>query len=125
MVAAEALRLIGKHLVRAVRDPADIEARTEMLYAATLGGIAFANAGCHLPHGMSYAVSGLVRAINRGFKDAAADPKAALVWYLRAKAGGIVDDALEVELMKRLSEAEIAEAKRLAGEAPASRPEGG
>ena len=44
MVAAEALRLIGKHLVRAVRDPADIEARTEMLYAATLGGIAFANA---------------------------------------------------------------------------------
>lgn len=61
MVAAEALRLIGKHLVRAVRDPADIEARTEMLYAATLGGIAFANAGCHLPHGMSYAVSGMVK----------------------------------------------------------------
>ena len=61
MVAAEALRLIGKHLVRAVRDPADTEARTEMLYAATLGGIAFANAGCHLPHGMSYAVSGMVK----------------------------------------------------------------
>ena len=32
-----------------------------MMYAATLGGIAFANAGCHLPHGMSYAVSGLVK----------------------------------------------------------------
>ena len=60
-VAAEALRLIGKHLVRAVRDVADVEARTEMMYAATLGGIAFANAGCHLPHGMSYAVSGLVK----------------------------------------------------------------
>ena len=60
-VAAEALRLIGRHLVRAVRDPGDIEARTEMMYAATLGGIAFANAGCHLPHGMSYAVSGLVK----------------------------------------------------------------
>ncbi|MEP7083991.1 MAG: hydroxyacid-oxoacid transhydrogenase [Betaproteobacteria bacterium] len=60
-VAAEALRLIGMHLVRAVRDASDIEARTEMMYAATLGGIAFANAGCHLPHGMSYAVSGLVK----------------------------------------------------------------
>ena len=32
-----------------------------MMYAATLSGIAFANAGCHLPHGMSYAVSGLVK----------------------------------------------------------------
>ncbi|MEO7760677.1 MAG: hydroxyacid-oxoacid transhydrogenase [Casimicrobiaceae bacterium] len=60
-VAAEALRLIGKNLVRAVQDPHDTEARTEMMYAATLGGIAFANAGCHLPHGMSYAVSGLVK----------------------------------------------------------------
>ena len=60
-VAAEALRSIGRHLVRAVRDPGDGEARTEMMYAATLAGIAFGNAGCHLPHGMSYAVSGLVK----------------------------------------------------------------
>ncbi len=61
MVAFEALRLVGKYLVRAVNDPADIEARAEMMYAGTLAGIAFGNAGCHLPHGMSYAVSGLVR----------------------------------------------------------------
>ena len=61
MAAFEALGLVGKYLVRAVNDPADVEARTEMMYAATLAGIAFGNAGCHLPHGMSYAVSGLVR----------------------------------------------------------------
>jgi alcohol dehydrogenase class IV len=60
-LALEALRAIGRHLVRAVRDPADTEARTEMMYAATLAGIAFGNCGCHIPHGMSYAVSGLVR----------------------------------------------------------------
>jgi hydroxyacid-oxoacid transhydrogenase len=60
-VAFEALRLIGRYFVRAVRDAADTEARSEMMYAATLAGIAFGNAGCHLPHGMSYAVSGLVR----------------------------------------------------------------
>ena len=60
MVAFEALSLVGKYLVRAVNDPADTEARAEMMYAATLAGIAFGNAGCHLPHGMSYAVSGLV-----------------------------------------------------------------
>ena len=61
MVALEALTLIGKYLVRAVNDASDAEARSEMMYAATLAGIAFGNAGCHLPHGMSYAVSGLVR----------------------------------------------------------------
>jgi alcohol dehydrogenase class IV len=61
MVATEALRSCGKYLVRAVRDASDVEARTEMMYAGSLAGIAFGNAGCHLPHGMSYAVSGLVR----------------------------------------------------------------
>ena len=61
MVAFEALSLIGKYLVRAVNDQSDEEARAEMMYAATLAGIAFGNAGCHLPHGMSYAVSGLIK----------------------------------------------------------------
>ena len=60
-IAAEALRSVGQYLVRAVRDAADTEARTEMMYAGTLAGIAFGNAGCHLPQGMSYAVSGLVK----------------------------------------------------------------
>ena len=32
-----------------------------MMYAAMLAGIAFNAAGCHLPHGLSYAVSGLAK----------------------------------------------------------------
>jgi alcohol dehydrogenase class IV len=60
-IGTEALRLVGAHLVRATRDAADVEARTEMMYAGTLAGIAFGGAGCHVPHGMSYAVAGLVR----------------------------------------------------------------
>jgi alcohol dehydrogenase class IV len=60
-LAAEALKGVGRHLVRAVTDASDIEARTEMMYAAMLAGIAFNAAGCHLPHGLSYAVSGLAR----------------------------------------------------------------
>jgi alcohol dehydrogenase class IV len=61
MLATEALRGVGKFLVRAVSDASDVEARTEMMYAAMLAGIAFNAAGCHLPHGLSYAVSGLTK----------------------------------------------------------------
>jgi alcohol dehydrogenase class IV len=56
-----ALKLAGRYLVRAVRDASDAEAREGMAWAATLAGIAFGNAGVHLPHAMSYAVSGHVR----------------------------------------------------------------
>jgi alcohol dehydrogenase class IV len=56
-----ALELCGRYLVRAVRDASDAEARDGMAWAATLAGIAFGNAGVHLPHAMSYAVSGLAR----------------------------------------------------------------
>jgi alcohol dehydrogenase class IV len=61
MLATHALQSVDRFLVRAVRDPDDIEARTEMMYAAMLAGIAFNAAGCHLPHGLSYAVSGLAK----------------------------------------------------------------
>jgi hydroxyacid-oxoacid transhydrogenase len=57
----EALRLLGQFLERAVRDAVDTEAREQMMWAATLAGIAFGNAGVHAPHGMAYAVAGLVR----------------------------------------------------------------
>jgi len=57
----EALRLVAAFLRRAVADPADDEARASMLLAASYAGIGFGNAGVHLPHGMSYPVSGLVR----------------------------------------------------------------
>ncbi|HEV2491945.1 MAG TPA: hydroxyacid-oxoacid transhydrogenase [Terriglobia bacterium] len=57
----EALRLVAVYLRRAVADAADDEARTSMLLAASYAGIGFGNAGVHLPHGLSYPVSGLVR----------------------------------------------------------------
>lgn len=56
-----ALRLGGRYLIRAVRDASDSEAREQLSWAATLAGIAFGNAGVHLPHAMSYAVAGLAR----------------------------------------------------------------
>lgn len=57
----EALRLLGGYLERAVNDASDREAREQTMWAATLAGIAFGNAGVHIPHAMAYAVAGQVR----------------------------------------------------------------
>ncbi len=57
----QALRMVAKYLVRAVADPSDDEARAQMLLAAAYAGVGFGNAGVHLPHGMSYPVSGHVK----------------------------------------------------------------
>lgn len=57
----QALRMVARFLVRAVENPEDDEARASMLLAASYAGMGFGNAGVHLPHGMSYPVSGNVK----------------------------------------------------------------
>ena len=57
----QALRMVSQFIVRAVADPSDDEARSQMLLAASYAGVGFGNAGVHLPHGMSYPVSGNVK----------------------------------------------------------------
>jgi hydroxyacid-oxoacid transhydrogenase len=57
----QALRMVCEYIVRAVEDPSDDEARANMLLAASYAGVGFGNAGVHLPHGMSYPVSGNVK----------------------------------------------------------------
>lgn len=59
--ASRAIQMCSEYLVRAVHDPEDDEARSQMLLAAAIAGIGFGNAGVHLPHGMSYPVAGMVR----------------------------------------------------------------
>ena len=59
--ALQALRMVATYIVRAVEDPGDDEARGNMLLAASYAGVGFGNAGVHLPHGMSYPVSGHVK----------------------------------------------------------------
>ena len=60
----KALRSTVEYLPRAVKDPEDFQAQSEMLLAATLAGVGFGNAGVHLCHGMSYPISGQ----NPGYK---------------------------------------------------------
>jgi alcohol dehydrogenase class IV len=61
LACVEALRILGAFVVRAVADAGDGEARERMMYAATLAGIGFGNAGVQVPHAMAYAVAGLAR----------------------------------------------------------------
>jgi hydroxyacid-oxoacid transhydrogenase len=57
----QAMKMVATHLVRAVEDPDDDEARAAMVLAASFAGIGFGNAGVHLPHAMAYPVAGSVK----------------------------------------------------------------
>jgi len=63
MFAKEALAIVGKHLERGVNDAADSEARDQLMWGASLAGIAFGNTGTHLPHALSYGVTHLMHDI--------------------------------------------------------------
>lgn len=59
--AKKAIEMASKNILRVMQNPADDEARGQMMIAATMAGIGFGSAGVHLPHGMSYPVSGMAR----------------------------------------------------------------
>ena len=59
--AARAIQLLTANLEAVLDDPDNDHARGQMMLAAAFAGVGFGNAGVHLPHGMSYPVSGMVR----------------------------------------------------------------
>jgi hydroxyacid-oxoacid transhydrogenase len=59
--ASKAVEMGTQNILKVIENPDDIEARGQMMLAATFAGIGFGNAGVTLPHGMSYPVSGMVR----------------------------------------------------------------
>jgi len=77
--ARQAIELIGRYLRRAVADAHDDEARHQLMWAATLAGIAFGNAGVHVPHAMAYAVAGRLHDIGGDYRPAGYPQDAPLV----------------------------------------------
>jgi len=63
MSARRAMEIVGQYLGRGVNDAADQEARDNLMWGATLAGMAFGNSGTHLPHAMSYGVTHLMHDI--------------------------------------------------------------
>ncbi|MBU4301745.1 MAG: iron-containing alcohol dehydrogenase, partial [Actinobacteria bacterium] len=57
-LALHGIRLISQYIARATADGGDIEARTYMLIAANMGGIAFANAFVGIIHAMAHSLGG-------------------------------------------------------------------
>ncbi len=58
---SKAIEMVAQNIVRVIQDPEDDDARSAMLLASAYAGVGFGNSGVHLPHGMSYPVSGMVR----------------------------------------------------------------
>lgn len=55
-MAEKALTLVGENLLTVYRDPQNLEARQKMHHASCMAGIAFANSGLGLNHGMAHAL---------------------------------------------------------------------
>ena len=58
--STRAIEMCTQNIVSSVHNSDDYESRSQMMLAATFAGVGFGNAGCHLPHGMSYPVAGMV-----------------------------------------------------------------
>jgi hydroxyacid-oxoacid transhydrogenase len=56
-----AMGLIAQSFRTCVHDGDDLEARSNMMMAATFAGMGFGNAGVHIPHANAYPIAGMVR----------------------------------------------------------------
>ena len=66
LMALEAIRIIAEYLPRAIADGEDMEARSRMAWADTLGGLTNSNAGVTLPHGLGMQVGGHCPQVTHG-----------------------------------------------------------
>ncbi len=60
LIASKALQIADEYLERGVNDRSDREANDQLMWGATLAGMAFGNTGTHLAHALSYGITHLM-----------------------------------------------------------------
>jgi alcohol dehydrogenase class IV len=58
---SKALALIAASFRTAVHDGSNLQARSDMMMAATFAGMGFGNSGVHIPHANGYPIAGMVK----------------------------------------------------------------
>lgn len=101
-MALEAISIIVEYLPKALADGNDMEARSRMAWADTLGGLTNANAGVTLPHGLGMQVGGHCPQVSHGQALAAFYPAFTRFTYPSAvekfaAAGRILNPGLKAE----------------------------
>ncbi len=57
----KAMQLIAKSFRGAVHEGSELQARSDMMMAATFAGMGFGNSGVHIPHANAYPIAGMVK----------------------------------------------------------------
>jgi len=110
VMAEDAIKIIKEYLPKALENPNDMEARSKMAWADTLGGFTNSNAGVTLPHGLGMQVGGHAPHVSHGQALAIIYPqftRYTCAWAIEkfAKVGRILNPALN-----ELSDEEAAKA---------------
>lgn len=108
-MALDGIRIIAKNLPKVLENGSDLEARSQMAWADTLGGLTNASAGVTLPHGLGMQIGGHCPHVTHGQSLAVFYPAFTRYTYSAAEqkfatVGRIFDPTLQ-----SLSDAEAAE----------------
>jgi alcohol dehydrogenase class IV len=101
-LAVDALKIIAAYLPAAIADGSDKEARSQMAWADTLGGLVITSAGVTLPHGLGMQIGGHCPQVSHGQSLAVFYPEFTRYTYKSAPekfaaVGRILNPALKAE----------------------------
>lgn len=65
-MSLQAIKIVFDYLPKAIADPSDIEARTQLAWADTLAGMCLANGGAQLPHPLGEIIGGICPRVPHG-----------------------------------------------------------